>query len=191
MLLILLLLILMVRLNFLQVCVSTFFINRKQIFINGLRNLPRNPPDCFILEICVFNNFSLADELFAKALQRFDTSLSVIINLLRKLVLSLELPIIFNDDFKVSPVAFFVADFNSVSCKLDNFRFTFLYCAISYYHFVKIFYNTAHYYIKIFCIIYLCTVYFTYIVSLLLANCVFLPLLLPYVVLVHRLLQFL
>ena len=132
MLLMLLLFILMVRLNFLQMCVSTLFINGKQIFINGLRNLPRNPPDCFILEICVFNNFSLADELFEKALQRFDTSLSVIINLLRKLVLSLELRIIFNDDFKVSPVAFFVADFNSVSCKLDNFTFTFSYCAISY-----------------------------------------------------------
>ena len=33
----------------------TFFINGRPTFINVLRTLPRNPPDCIILEICVFH----------------------------------------------------------------------------------------------------------------------------------------
>ena len=47
---------------------STFFINGKPIFINDLRSLPSCPPDCIISDSCVFKNFVLADDLFAKEL---------------------------------------------------------------------------------------------------------------------------
>ena len=33
--------------------VSTLFISSKPTFIDGSRSLPRNPPECIILEICV------------------------------------------------------------------------------------------------------------------------------------------
>ena len=49
-----------------------FSINRKPTFINGPRNLPRNPPACIILDILVFENFILADKLFAKAFGKFE-----------------------------------------------------------------------------------------------------------------------
>ena len=53
--------------------VSAFFIKGKSAFINGPRNLPRNPPDCITLEICVLDNFKFPDELFAKGLPRLET----------------------------------------------------------------------------------------------------------------------
>ena len=40
---------------------NVFFINGKKSFIKGPRNLPRNSPDCIILDIWVFDNFILAD----------------------------------------------------------------------------------------------------------------------------------
>ena len=73
----------------------------------------------YFRNLCVWY-FLLANELFAKAFQRFETCLSVSINLRRKLVLLLELPVVFDDNFKVSPVVFFVADFNFLSCELDR-----------------------------------------------------------------------
>ena len=48
---------------------STFFIRGKPVFSNGPRSLLKNPPNCFILDSWVFNNFILADEQFAKDLQ--------------------------------------------------------------------------------------------------------------------------
>ena len=47
---------------------STFPIQSNPVFTNGLKNLPKNPPYCPI-----FDNFILADELFAKTLQSFET----------------------------------------------------------------------------------------------------------------------
>ena len=47
---------------------------------------------------------------FAKDLQRIATFLVVNNNYGRKLVPSFELPIIFDDNIKVSPISFFVAD---------------------------------------------------------------------------------
>lgn len=44
---------------------SKFFINSKPNFICDLRSLPSNPPDCIISDSCVFENFMLADDLFA------------------------------------------------------------------------------------------------------------------------------
>ena len=51
-------------------------------------------------------------------------SLSVSNNLIEKLVSSFALPIIFDNNLKVTPVSFFVADFNLSSGQYDNFTFT-------------------------------------------------------------------
>ena len=63
---------------------SIFFINYKQTFINDPKILPRNPPDCTILDNLVFDNFTLADEIFGKPLQSFETFISVSNNLSEK-----------------------------------------------------------------------------------------------------------
>ena len=47
----------------------------KSVFCNGSRTLPRNP-DCTILDMWVFDNCILADELFRKVLQSPETFLS-------------------------------------------------------------------------------------------------------------------
>ena len=46
---------------------STFPIKGIPIFSNGPKTLPKNSPDCPILCNWVFDNFMLAEELFAKA----------------------------------------------------------------------------------------------------------------------------
>ena len=46
----------------------TFFIKNNLVFSNGPKILPKIPPDCPILCNWFFNNFTLADEPFAKAL---------------------------------------------------------------------------------------------------------------------------
>ena len=56
---------------------------------HGLKSVPRNPPDCTGLDNWVFDNFILADELFAKALRNLETYLSVNNQLCRNLVSSL------------------------------------------------------------------------------------------------------
>ena len=65
-----------------------------------------NPPNCIILDTFVFQNFILADESYANALQRLDTCVSVNNDLCRKLVLSLESPITFDKGFKVASIPF-------------------------------------------------------------------------------------
>ena len=47
---------------------STFPIQSNPVFTNGLKSLPKIPPDC-----PNFYNFILADEVFAKTLQSFET----------------------------------------------------------------------------------------------------------------------
>ena len=76
----------------------TFFISGNPAFSNGPRSLPRNPPDCIILDIWVFDNLLLVDYLSAKALRRFKTYLLVNNNLWKKLVSSSL--IIFDDNLK-------------------------------------------------------------------------------------------
>ena len=88
---------------------------------NGPKSLLKYPPDCPILCNRVFDSFMLAKELFAKALQSLETCVVVDNNLCRKLFSSLESLIIFDEWFKISLVPFFIADFNLVSCELDNF----------------------------------------------------------------------
>ena len=65
----------------------------------------KNPPACPILHNWVFDNFILADEPFAKALQSLEKP-SVNNNLFGTLVSSLESPIAFDGRFRITSVAF-------------------------------------------------------------------------------------
>ena len=80
---------------------STFFLKGKPVFNNDPRNLPKNLPDCLILDNLVFDSFILADELFPKTLGSLKFCALVNNNLCAKLTLSLELPIIFDGRFKI------------------------------------------------------------------------------------------
>ena len=81
---------------------STFFVKAKPVFSNGLKSLPKYLLHCPILDDWVSDNSILADELFAKALRNIETCVLVNNNLCRKLVSSLESPIIFDKNFKVT-----------------------------------------------------------------------------------------
>ena len=85
---------------------STFLIKGKPVFSNGPKSLSRNPHDCTILCNWVFDNSILADELFAKVLQSLETYVLVDNKLCGKLYSSLELPIRFDEGFKVPLVPF-------------------------------------------------------------------------------------
>ena len=73
------------------------------------------------------------DKLFAKALRIFVTCLLVNNNSFGKLILSLELPIIFDDNLKTTSVLFFIADFHFLSCEFDSLTFKLLYWVILYW----------------------------------------------------------
>ena len=60
---------------------NTFPIKGDPVFSNDSKSLPKNPPDCPILCNSVFDNFILADELFAKALPSLETCVLVNNNL--------------------------------------------------------------------------------------------------------------
>ena len=80
-----------------------FFINYRPVLNNGPKGLPRNPPDCIVLDNWVFESLISVDELFAKGLlQRFATYPSVNNNSCEKLILSSELAIIFEDNLKTT-----------------------------------------------------------------------------------------
>ena len=68
----------------------------------------RQSPDRIIL---VFENFTLADEPFAKALQILKTCVSVNDNLCGKLVLPLESLVTFDKRLKNTAVPFFIPNF--------------------------------------------------------------------------------
>ena len=89
----------------------TFFIDGNPAFNNRPRSQPIISVDCF----------------FAKALRRFATCLTVNNDLCGKLVSSLELPIIFDDNLKTTSVSLFIADFNLSSFEFDSFIFKLLY----------------------------------------------------------------
>ena len=86
----------------------------------------------------VFLIISLAEELFAKTLRSLQTCALVHNSLCGKLVLSLESPTTFDESLKVTLVPFFIPDFNSLSCELDNFQFKLLYWKSLYYIKTKI-----------------------------------------------------
>ena len=50
---------------------STFLIKGQPTAINGPRSLPRNPPNCTILEAWSLDNFLLADEWFQMLYRAF------------------------------------------------------------------------------------------------------------------------
>ena len=106
---------------------STFFIKGNPVFSNVPKSLPNNSPDFPILCKYVFDNYILADEPFTKALRSFKTIALVNNSLCGKLISLLELPITFDERFKVTSVSFFIPDFNVLSCELDNFTFKVLY----------------------------------------------------------------
>ena len=85
----------------------TFFFNGSHVFNNGPRSIPRNPPDCIILDNLLFESLVSVDKLFVKALQRFATCVLVNNNSYRKLILSSELPIIFDDNLKTTCFIFY------------------------------------------------------------------------------------
>ena len=109
----------------------TFGIIGNPAFSNGPSNLPKNPPDYIIFDNWVFDNLILADELFAKALRRFETCVLVNNNLWGKLFLLS--PIILDDSLKTTAVSFFIANLNLLICEFDNFAFMLLYCVILYW----------------------------------------------------------
>ena len=69
----------------------------------------------------------LADKKFAKALRSLKNCVLVNNNLCGKLFSSLELLTTFDESFKVTSIPFFIHDFNSLSCELDNFTLKVLY----------------------------------------------------------------
>ena len=82
-----------------------------QFFISGPRNLPRYPLDCITLDSWVCDDLVLADKLFAKALWRLKTCLTVSNILCGKLALSQELRIIFDDNLRVMLVCSWIQFF--------------------------------------------------------------------------------
>ena len=105
---------------------NTFVIKGKSGFINGLKSLHKSLPDCPILYNWVFDNFLLAEELLAKALQSLKTCILVNNNLCRKSFSPLE------SDEIVQVTSFFIPDFNLLSCELDSFKFKVVYWVILY-----------------------------------------------------------
>ena len=88
------------------------------------------------LEICVFDKFILAGELYAKSLRSFEIYLSVSNDFCGKLVLSVALPVIFSLMFayslRVIFSSLFAAHFNLKSCESNDFSFILLQSAILY-----------------------------------------------------------
>ena len=96
-----------------------FAIKDNPVFSNGLKRQPKNPPDCSNLCNVVFDNFTLAEELLAKASQSLESCVLVKNNFFRTFFSSLELPITFDEIFKVTSVLLFIPDFNLLDCELD------------------------------------------------------------------------
>ena len=72
--------------TFLNNGLSRFSIKGKSVVCNGPKSLPKNPPNCFVLYNGVFDNFILAEKLFAKAWQCLETCVLVNNNLCGKLL---------------------------------------------------------------------------------------------------------
>ena len=92
--------------TFLTNVLSTFFIKGKPDFCNGPKNLPENCPDCPIVCNWIFDDFIIVEEPFAKPLRSLETFVLVNNNLCRKLYSLLELPITFDERFKLTSVPF-------------------------------------------------------------------------------------
>ena len=82
----------------------------------------------------LYENFILADEPFAKALQILEICVSVNNNLCGKFVSTLDSPTTFDERFEVTRVTLtlFFSDFNLLSCGLDNLTFKMLFLFVLY-----------------------------------------------------------
>ena len=85
----------------------------------------------------IFQIFILSTEPFAKTLQSLKTCVLFDNELSKKLVSSLELPIKFDERFKVMSVLFFISNFNLLSCELDSFTFKMIHWVFSYWYYFK------------------------------------------------------
>ena len=111
---------------------NIFFIKGKAVFSNAPKILLKNLPDCTILCNWVFNNFVLAEELFAKVLQSLENCALVNNNLCEKLFSPLESLPAFDEILQNYFGTIFIPDFNLLSCKLHNFTFKMLQWHILY-----------------------------------------------------------
>ena len=98
---------------------STFPSKGKLIFSISPKGQPKNPPDCPISCNSGFGNFLLTDESFAKNLRNLKNCVLVNNNL--------ESPKTFDENAKVTSMPFFIPNFNSISCELDNLTFKMVY----------------------------------------------------------------
>ena len=92
-----------------------FLFNGNPFFNNRPKSLPKNPPDWIILDNRAFDSLISADELFAKTLRRFAVCLLVNNNSCGKLVSSLKLAMVFDNNLKTNSVFFFY-------CLLEFFK---------------------------------------------------------------------
>ena len=72
-----------------------------------IRSRILNPPVCIFVDNWVYKNFILADKPFAKALRTFKTCVLVNDNLCEILGSSLQVPVKFDERFKVTSVSIF------------------------------------------------------------------------------------
>ena len=70
--------------------------------------------------------------IICESLQSLKTCVLINNNLWGNIVSKLELPIAFDERFKVSSVLFFISDFNLLSLELDSFAFKVLCWVILY-----------------------------------------------------------
>ena len=97
----------------------------KPCFSNDSKCLPKNPS--WLSYFMQLRFWQLADKLFGKTLQSFETCELVYNNLCGNYWhASLESPAAFDESFKVISRPFIIPDFNLLSCKLDNFTFKLL-----------------------------------------------------------------
>ena len=75
----------------------------------------------------VFSNFTLAGEVFSKALRSVKTCVLVNKNVSAKFYSPLKSSKIFDKCIKATSVPFFIPDFDLSSCKIDKFTFKVLY----------------------------------------------------------------
>ena len=87
---------------------SRFFIKGILVFSSGPKILPKNSPDFTILCKWVFDNFILAEEFFANALESFETRVLVNNKLWGELFSSWELATTFNERLKVTSMLLFI-----------------------------------------------------------------------------------
>ena len=106
----------------LKLFLSKFIVKGNPVFSSDPRSLPKNLPDCPILCNWIFDNFILADEPFEKDLRKLETWV-----LVNKIIFIIRTTNKIYERFKVTPVPFFIADFNLLSCELDSFTFNVIY----------------------------------------------------------------